>query len=135
MFENLTARLHILARAAWGRFIGPTKVGVWYRKRLELTEIHSRFYADTPITLRAFSELQTELAECLRLPSEVIRPKDRIFGDLAVPSIVSPVSDDLAEAADARNAKLATPVDPSCIVTVDDYVRAFAATATGAKET
>lgn len=63
------------------------------------------------------------------MPADKLRPTDKFGTDIGVWSITSEDLDTLGEVAAQRAARQGKEVDIATLATVDDYVKAFAASA------
>ncbi|WP_143708277.1 hypothetical protein [Ralstonia pickettii] len=98
------------------------------RESLSDAEIYKQFYAGGNFDEAAVRAVWNEIAETLRVPADKLRPTDKFGADIGASFITSEELDTLGELAAQRAARHGKEVDISAIATVDDYVKAFAAT-------
>jgi len=99
------------------------------RESLTDVEIYRQFYAGRNFDEAAVRSAWNEIAETLRVPADKLRPTDKFGADVGACSITSEELDTLVEVAAKRAARQGREVDIASLATVDDYVRAFAASA------
>ena len=97
------------------------------RESLSDAEIYRQFYAAGNFDETAVRSAWNEIAETLRVPADKLRPTDKFGADIGVSFITCEELDTLGELAAQRAAPHGKEVDISAIATVDDYVKAFAA--------
>lgn len=98
------------------------------RESVSDVEIYKQFYADGNFDEASVRAVWNEIAETLRVPADKLRPTDKFGADIGVWFITSDDLDTLGELAAQRAGRHGKEVDISAIATVDDYVKAFAAT-------
>ncbi|CAJ0817201.1 hypothetical protein LMG19087_03018 [Ralstonia wenshanensis] len=97
------------------------------RESLSDVEIYKQFYAGGNFDEAAVRSAWNEIADTLRVPADKLRPTDKFGTDIGVWSITSEELDTLGELAAQRAARQGKEVDIATLATVDDYVKAFAA--------
>lgn len=102
------------------------------RQPLNDDEFFAKFYSNQGLSKRDVLALRQEIAAAIEIAATLLRPEDRFMVELADVKGRAPVDGGLAEmtvCAQRRIKATGRNVDISRLQTVDDYIRAFATSA------
>lgn len=89
---------------------------------MSMKEIYRTWYQSKHVQESKFTELWTEVAECLGQPAGLLRPQDRFREDVGRAWITTDELDELYERAMHRGEAMGLELDPSKLKTIDDYI-------------
>ena len=96
------------------------------RTPLNHIQIYQQFYTNYGFDKASVLECWQEIEHWLSLPKGRMRPNDRLVGDLCRERGIQPSIENRTEAAIDRSNAMNRQVDLETIMTVDDYIKAFA---------